>query len=165
VVTQGDSSTTGLLWLPLFLIVPALVAVMAAEGRARAVTGPAIAAERPGLVLRRVLVAGSQAALLGVLLLRGDLPQDLVAECLMLGVLLAWITPGSQDAVLGELGVRRGWSARRFDQIEEWRLTGEHLRFRLAGEWTSVPCPPPQQPRVRAMLVEANAAAESRFPD
>jgi hypothetical protein len=165
VVTQAEADQVRLLWLPLYLIVPALVAVMAAEGRARAVTGPAIAAERPGLVLRRVLVAGTQAALLAVLLLRGDLPQDLVAECLMLGILLAWITPGSQDAVLGELGVRRGWSARRYEDLEEWRLTGEHLRFRLAGEWTSVPCPPPQQPRVRGMLVESNAAAESRFPE
>jgi hypothetical protein len=165
VPAQGDANPVELLWLPLYLIVPALIAVMAAERRARATTGPPIAVERPGLVLRRVLVAGSQAALLAVLLLRADLPQDAVAENLMLGVLLAWITPGSQDAVLGELGVRRGWSARRFDELREWRLTGEHLRFRLAGEWTSVPCPPAQQPRVRGLLLESNAAAESRFPD
>lgn len=162
---EGEAGPVGLLWLPLFLLVPALVAVLAAENRARAVTGPAIVSERPGLVLRRVLVAGSQVALLAVLVLRADLPQDAVGECLMLGALLAWITPGSQDAVLGELGVRRGWSARRFEDLEEWRLTGEHLRFRLAGEWTSVPCPPPQQPRVRGMLLDSNAAAESRFPD
>ena len=160
-----EANPVGLLWLPLFLLVPALVAVLSAEGRARSVTGPAIAVERPGFVLRRVLVAGTQAALLAVLLVRADLPQDAVVESLMLGVLLAWITPGSQDAVLGELGVRRGWSARRYEDLEEWRLTGEHLRFRLAGEWTSVPCPPPQQPRVRGLLVASNAAAESRFPD
>lgn len=163
--TDVDANQAGLLWLPLYLIVPALIAVLSADRRARATTGPAIVIERPGLALRRVVIAGSQALLLAVLLLRGDLPQDVVAECLMLGILLAWITPGSQDAVLGELGVRRGWSARRYEELEEWRLTGEHLRFRLSGEWTAVPCPPPQQPRVRGLLLESNAAAESRFQD
>ena len=163
--TEGDVNPVELLWLPLFLIVPALIAVMATEKRARAATGRAIALERPGLWVRRALVAGSQAALLAVVLVRADLPQDAAAECLMLGILLAWLTPGSKDAVLGEAGVRRGWSARRFEELEEWRLTGEHLRFRLEGEWTAVPCPPAQQLRVREMLIAANASGESRFQD
>jgi len=162
---DGDVKLADLLWLPLFLIVPALIAAMAAQKLASAATGRAIAIERPGLWLRRALVAGSQAAVLAVVLARADLPQDVAAECLMLGILLAWITPGSNDAVLGEDGVRRGWSARRFQDLEEWRLTGEHLRFRLEGEWTAVPCPPAQQARVREMLIAANAAGESRFQD
>lgn len=154
-----------LLWLPLGLIVPALIAAMASDKLSRAAVGRAIAIERPGRWLRRALVAGSQAAVLAIVLARGDLPQDPAAECLMLGILLAWITPGSKDAVLGEDGVRRGWSARRFQDLEEWRLTGEHLRFRLQGEWTSVPCPPAQQARVREMLLAANESGESRFQD
>jgi hypothetical protein len=154
-----------LLWVPLFLLVPSLIAVMAAGKSAHAASGRALAAERPGLWRRRALIVGPQAALLALILLRSDLEPDVAAECLMLGILLGWITPASDDAVLGEAGVRRGWIGRRFEDLEEWRLTGSHLRFLLDGEWTSVPCPPAHQSRVREILVQSNAAGESRFQD
>ncbi|HEV8111154.1 MAG TPA: hypothetical protein VGR31_00110 [Planctomycetota bacterium] len=164
-----DGSTpapTDLLAIPPFLLLPALIATMAADKRARAASGRPILAERPGLWLRRALLVGPQLVVLGVVLVRGDLASDGEAEwCLLLAALLAWLSPGSADAVLGETGVRRGWFARRFEDLEEWRLTGDHLRFRRDGEWTSVPCPPAQHVRVREMLLAANAAAESRFQD
>ncbi len=161
----STSAPTELLSIPPFLLLPALIATMAVDRRARAAAGRTILAERPGLWLRRALLVGPQLVVLGVVLVRGDLPPDGATECLFLGALLAWLTPGSADAVLGETGVRRGWSSRRFAELDEWRLTGDHLRFRLEGEWTSVPCPSAQHLRVRALLAESNAAAESRFQD
>ncbi len=154
-----------LLTVPLFLLLPALIATLTVVRRAQTAIGRAIAVERPDLWLRRALLAGPQAAVLAILLLRGDLPQEPVVECLMLGILLAWLTPGFHDAILGDAGVQRGWIARRFEDLEEWRLAGEHLRFRLDGEWTSVPCPPSEQPRIREALLSVNSARESRFQD
>jgi hypothetical protein len=165
VLDGSTPSPTALLSVPLFLLLPSLIATLAVDKRGRAAAGHPLAMERPGLWVRRALLAGPQAAVLVVVLLRGDLTQDTAAECLLFGMLLAWVVPGSRDAVLGETGVRHGWSARRFEDLEEWRLTGDHLRFRLDGEWTSVPCPPTQQGRVREALLAVNAAGESRFQD
>jgi hypothetical protein len=154
-----------LLFLPLVLLLPALIATLAFLKKAQTALGKVVAAERPGLWTRRILLAAPQAAVLGLVEMSGNLPEQSVVEPLLLGILLAWILPGFQDAVLGESGVQRGWIARRFADLEEWRLTGEHLRFRLHGEWTSVPCPPTQQGFVRETLLEVAPDRESRFQD
>jgi hypothetical protein len=59
--------------------------------------------------------------------------------------------------------VQRGWHARRLEELEEWRLTGEHLRFRLFGEWTAVPLAPEHHAAMRARLVACCAERESPF--
>ena len=160
-----DLSTETLLSIPLFLLVPALIATMTVVKRAQTALGGTIAAQRPGRWRRRVLLGAPQAAILALETMSGHLPQEPVLESLLLGILLVWITPGFHDAVLGELGVQRGWFARRFADLEEWRLTGDHLRFRLDGEWTAVPCPPAEQARIRAALLAVNPERESRFKD
>lgn len=160
-----DLSTETWLTLPLFLLLPALIAALAATKRAQTVVGSVLASQRPDRWTRRILLGAPQAAVLAYELMSGHLPQEPVLEALLLGILIVWVSPGFQDAVLGELGVQRGWSARRFADLEEWRLTGDHLRFRMEGEWTAVPCPPAEQARVRAALVAANPAGESRFKD
>jgi hypothetical protein len=100
---------------------------------------------------------------LAVVLLRDDLGQDSPAECLFLGLLLAWLVPGMRDTVLGETGVQSGWSARRFEDLEAWYLTGSHVGFKIHGEWAQAPCPPAQQARIRAALVAANPGGETRL--
>lgn len=159
------SNLSGLLILPLLWLVAALLAVLALATRARNAVGKPIAAERPMRALRLAVVLGPQAIVLAIVLLRGDLPAGAAADVLLLGLLIAWLSPGFHDAVCGETGVQRGWHARRFEDLEEWRLTGQHLRFRLFDEWTSVPLPPAEQPRIRAKLLELNPDRESRFKD
>lgn len=160
-----DLSTETLLLLPLFLLVPALIATLTAVKRAQTTLGGAIAERRPNRWTRRILLGAPQAAVLAFEAMSGHLPEEPVLESLLLGILLVWVTPGFHDAVLGELGVQRGWFARRFEALEEWRLAGDHLRFRLDGEWTSVPCPPAEQARIREILLAVNPAGESRFKD
>ena len=88
------------------------------------------------------------------------------AGLMLLPVLgLIGLGAGFQDAVLGDCGVQRGWLSRRFEELEEWRLAGDHLRFRLQGEWTSVPCPPERQAGLRAELLRLNPQRESPFRD
>jgi len=160
-----DLSLETLLSLPLVLLVPALIATLTVTKRAQTAVGALLAQQRPGRWTRRILLGAPQAAVLAYATMSEHLPQEPVLESLLLGMLLVWVTPGFHDAVLGETGVQRGWFARRFEALEEWRLAGDHLRFRLDGEWTSVPCPPAAQARIREVLGEANPAAESRFKD
>jgi hypothetical protein len=88
-----------------------------------------------------------------------------VILCSGSALLLAFVSPSTSTAVLGEFGVQRGWHARRFESLEEWRLTGDHLRFRLFGEWTAVPCPPERQVALRAKLLALVPERESPFQD
>jgi hypothetical protein len=88
-----------------------------------------------------------------------------VILCLGSALLLVWTTPSASTAILGTGGVQRGFHARRFESLEEWRLTGDHLRFRLFGEWTSVPCPPAHQAELRAKLLALAPDRESPFQD
>lgn len=160
-----SQAATALLYLPVFWLVPALVVVLALAARTRRTIGRPIAIDRPMRALRLAAILGPQLAVLAIILVRRDVPEALAAESLFLGLVIGWLSPGSHDAVCGDAGVQRGWDARRFEDLEEWRLTGQHLRFRLAGEWTSVPCPPQEQPRVREKLLAVNGERESRFRD
>lgn len=142
-----------------------LIASQILSGIARLKVGPVVAADRRAAtrwrILMTVLVAGAFA---WVAIDRSVWPVP-VLLCLGCALLLVFTTPTSRTAVLGEGGVQRGWHARRFEALEEWRLTGDHLRFRLFGEWTSVPCPPDHQAALRAKLVQLVPDRESPFQD
>jgi hypothetical protein len=127
--------------------------------------GAVIAADRRSERRRRIVLATLIAAVLVWTLL--DRGVWIVPVLLALGsaLLLALATPSAATAILGVGGVQRGWHARRFESLEEWRLTGDHLRFRLFGEWTSVPCPQERQAEIRAKLVELVPERESPFQD
>jgi hypothetical protein len=92
-----------------------------------------------------------------------ELPAVTCAALVVLGIAVAILSPGSGDAVCGEEGVQRGWHARRLGELEEWRLAGSHLRFRLFGEWTAVPLAPEHHAAMRARLVAACPERESPF--
>ena len=85
---------------------------------------------------------------------RPSMPVVPALGALAVALLVWWRLPSPKDATLGQNGVGRGFEGRAWSELEEWRLTGEHLRFRLHGEWTSAPCPVDDQPRVRAWLVQ-----------
>lgn len=133
--------------------------------KARRTIGEPIAVERPSKRLRRMVLLGAQAIVLAVVAMKGDLPLAWVVPCMVLAAAIVIFAPGFKDAVCGDTGVQRGWYARRFENLEEWRMTGEHLRFRLFGEWTSVPLPAASQPKIREKLLQLCPTRESRFKD
>ena len=106
-------------------------------------------------------------ALLAAVLLLGLLTEPTMGLAGLLAVLSAVIftgfRPGFGDRVCGVNGVRRGWVVRSFEELEEWRLIGEHLRFRLFGEWEAVPLDPEHHAAIRARLTELVPGRESAF--
>jgi hypothetical protein len=151
----------------LFELVVGLIVVSAIRARNRRTIGNEIAAERPGKRLRQVGASVLLLLVFAALLLAGPATRVIGFAALMLlpALGLVWFGTGFQDAVLGASGVQRGWESRRLDELEEWRLAGDHLRFRLRGEWTSVPCPQERQPELRAELLRLNPQRESPFRD
>ncbi len=133
------------------------------RARERAVVGEVVA--RSGAGMRRrlpwllVAAAGVACALLG----RGEpsLAWTLPPPLLALGFLL--VQPLAEDRVAGRGGVRRGWYVRALQDLEEWRVTGDHLRFRLRGPWEAVPLPAALHPEFEAKLRALAPERESRF--
>lgn len=162
---DGASIPDELVWMPVFVLLPSILAVLIVDKRAKTVIGARIAEARPGRWKRRLLLGAPQLLVLLVVVLRDDLGADSPAEVLLLGILLAWLLPGTRDAVLGETGVQSGWSARRFEDLESWYVTGSHVVCQIRGEWTEAPCPPAQQARIREALAAANPDGETRFED
>lgn len=151
----------------LFQLVVGLLAVAILRARNQRTLGRVLAAEEPLRALRRWGGTLGLLAIVGLVIAAGpDQRVVFFAVLLCLPALgLVWLGHGFGDALLGERGVRRGWRSRGFEELEEWRLAGRHLRFRLDGEWTAVPCPESEQPRVRAELERLNPGGESPFRD
>ena len=74
-----------------------------------------------------------------------------------------WLLPQESEFVYGEGGLSVGWTIVGWSDLEEWRMTGEHLRFRLNGRWRALPIPAAKREELRAILEEKSAAAESPF--
>jgi hypothetical protein len=86
-----------------------------------------------------------------------------VGGLLVAAGLLTALRPGSADRECGSAGLRHSWYVLEFERLTEWRLTGEHLRFRLFGEWSAAPLPENEHPRVRQTLESVAPDRESRF--
>lgn len=122
-------------------------------------------AHQSGQARGRWLILGVLAAALVAVVLADWEPalQGVTAALLAAAALLTWLRPGAEERECGTEGVRHSWYVLGFSQVAEWRLTGEHLRFRLFGEWTAAPLPENEQPRVRQVLESVAADRESRF--
>ncbi len=110
---------------------------LAVRVRARAV-GDVVQRELPGLRGRLFGVGLVAAALIAAVLGSDQVPLPWSLSTLALTLAFVLLRPADGDRVCGRDGVRRGWYVRRLADLEEWRLTGDHLRFRLRGEWTAV---------------------------
>lgn len=157
--------------LSAFLSLPVAALAFAAavtwilSARAHAKTGPLIAVDRPGRSARVTVLVVLLLAVLAWILVAREIPLVPASIAILMAILTVVLTPGVDDAACGEEGVRRGWHGRAFAELEEWRLTGDHLRFRLFGEWTSVPLPSAEQPRIRERLLKLVPDRESPFQD
>ena len=107
---------------------------------------------RVGPVRPRALWRAGIALLAACVLVLGGLPPAPAVSVLALSGVLSFLYPGSRVSVLGERGVQAGWYARGFSEIEEWRLIGQHLRWRLRGEWVACAAPPELHARLRELL-------------
>jgi hypothetical protein len=125
--------------------------------------GPTLHRELSRRGLRAVLLAGVM-LLAGLVVLGGFERAPAPLVFVLAGVALVLLfSPGFRDSVYGEKGVRYGWYARRFEQLEEWRLTGEHLRWKLFGEWVACRVPPAEQAALRERLERLCPGRECRF--
>lgn len=163
--TNLEEQLSAALLVPGAIVWTALLVVLALRTRARATTGAARHQDLPRRASRRLALAIPLALVAGWALQAGLLPAAGTLLLVVPALCLVAATPGRLDAILGEQGVARGFEARRFEDLEEWRLTGDHLRWKLHGEWTSSPCPAAEHDAWRRLLEERCGAAESRFRD
>jgi len=140
----------------------ALVLVLGARARAAALVGATRGVQRGPRALASVLLV-VLLALAAAALIAPEPQRGPVLALLGLSALVAWAQPVGLDGALGERGVRHGWRVRRLADLEEWRLTGDHLRVRLAGEWVAVRLPRERHAEARALLEAGCGARESRF--
>ncbi|MBM3992116.1 MAG: hypothetical protein FJ298_14065 [Planctomycetes bacterium] len=145
------------------LCLVALSLVVLARGRISSRVGGLLASERAPRLWLRLAFTLAALTLVAIVVHWEDLPGGLALFTLLVGVVLLAKSPLAQDADVGERGVRRGWSAREYAHIEEWRLTGEHLRWRVRGEWRACRVPLELHAALRARLQAACAQRESPF--
>jgi hypothetical protein len=160
-----DESTlvAALLGLTIAMLAIALIATVATLWRSRACVGRARVAERASAIVRGALVAVPVVLGVFVVLQRDAATLPAMLAVLAESALICALRPASGDSIYGERGVRSGWHARTFERLEEWRLAGEHLRWRLGSEWFACRVPVEMQPELRAKLLALAPERESRF--
>ena len=135
---------------------------VSANREAAARLGEVLVAERPHRRARAIGAGGMVLVAVLCLAFAAETAPEAVLT-LSMGVLLLALAPSADDRAAGSEGVLVGWDARRYEDLEEWRLTGQHLRFRLRGVWTAVPLPEELQRDVRGKLEERIPERQSDF--
>ncbi len=115
--------------------------------------------------IKPVLFAVETGLFMIALLVPEPFPTEHALFALYGAFMLTWLCPGANDRGFGDEGVFRGWYGRRYEELEEWRLTGAHLRFRLHGEWTAVELPRERRAFVREILERVAPESQSRFTE
>lgn len=158
-----DPQSTGMLVLTSMLLSTVTLFVVVREAHGTLSLGRIVTRVRPGRQ-RRWLAVAAMAAVVGATAV-GDLGVEvsLAFSVLSAAAVMLLFTSGLRDTVFAEHGVRSGWFVRRFKDLEEWRLTGDHLRWKLFGEWQACEVPLAQQADLRARLEQLIPDRESRF--
>lgn len=151
----------GALGLAALILAPVIAGALALRASASARVGSPLHRSPRSRPRYAELVLLALLAILVVLV--GDAPTASALTVLALAALLLLASPTADEGVLGEQGVRSGWHAARYGELDEWRLTGEHLRWRLGPTWRSVPLPPESHAGLRARLAELAPGRESKF--
>ena len=133
------------------------------RARERAVLGEVVARSGRGLRARWPWLAAAAAGGVCAVLGRAELTLAWTLPPILLAIWFLVVHPGADDRVAGRNGVRRGWYVRALQDLEEWRLTGDHLRFRLRGPWEAVPLPVALHQEFAEKLRALAPGRESRF--
>jgi ABC-type branched-subunit amino acid transport system permease subunit len=143
----------------------AAFAAGAVLARERRFAGRQVHSEKPGRARRALAVTAAAVAFAIIVVDARDGQAALAIAVLALAAALFAFAPSLHDSVLGENGVRGGWHVRSFAELEEWRLTGDHLRWKLHGEWQACRVPRERFAELRQRLSELCPARESAFKD
>jgi hypothetical protein len=164
-MNELQESLRSALLLGLVIGAAALLGTLAARRRARACVGRVVCAQHPRSFASLLRWVCALAALVVLALNWRASGDNALPTAALLGVVFALLaaTPSPERQLCGESGVARGLDGRRFEQLEEWRLAGDHLRWKLDGEWTACHAPAPLHADLRAKLVQACPERESRF--
>lgn len=142
----------------------ALAFALLALRRRRAVVGPVLARENGSAFFRRLWITSACVVGVGLALHWSELAiGPLVLATALLATAALVLSPSERDACVGERGVARGWETRAFGELEEWRLTGEHLRWRVGMRWLACQVPLAEHAPLRERLVASCGERESRF--
>jgi hypothetical protein len=142
-----------------------LFAVVVLRLRHARIVGARLGFQRSARAWMFVAWTAQAVALAAIVVSWEALPVFPALNLLVLASALFALSPGAQDAEVGEGGVRHGWSARTLTELEEWRLTGEHLRWKVRGEWVACHVAPERHARLRSLLSQACPERESAFRD
>jgi hypothetical protein len=148
-----------LLWSTALLLCGALAASWAWRAHRQRRIGRVVHEVRARRKVRVAVLAGCAGG--GAVLLLAGPWNSAAFAVVALSTLLLASNPSFRDSIYGERGVQRGWHARRFEELEAWRLIGDHLRWKLAGEWVSTDVPSAMQTELRARLVQLVPERES----
>ena len=143
-----------------------LALVLRVRAQERELLGEPVTVELVGRP-RRVVTALLVVLLLAVFLWveRADLARAAgLAVPPVLGVLLVhFLRPAAHDRVLGTRGLRCGWWVLSFEELPEWRLMGDHLRFYARREWQAVHAPAELHAELLPVLRSVAGDRESTF--
>lgn len=160
---ESDSSL--LLWATVQALVVVDSVTLAAFLRLRRRTGRTLFAVYRRRRYRMVLLAGLVVVALLVVFAGEGVPTSAALAVLALAAFNLAIAPGFADSIYGEEGVAVGWHARRYVDLDAWRLTGDHLRWSLRGIWVGSDVPARMHPELRAVLEAACPERESGFKE
>ncbi|HTF90988.1 MAG TPA: hypothetical protein VK843_21415 [Planctomycetota bacterium] len=151
----------GFLWLTAGLLVASLVLVLVWQSVNRSRLGRTRFRVRRRRRARVALILAAVALSIAVVAGSEIGREPVTVAVLILSITLIAVCPGFQDSVWGEQGVQRGWYARRLEDLEAWRLIGEHLRWKLFGEWVATDVPIAEHAALRQELEKRAPGRES----
>ena len=154
-------------WTPFFGIAcaglgTAFVAALRVRLRAARALGDHLHEEGGDGCARLVTALGLAAATTWLVVAAGP-PSPLATAAVVLAMLCLLLRPSSALALCGTGGVQRGWMVRSFAELDEWRLAGAHLRFRIGSRWLAVELPPEHHEETRERLRARAPGRESPF--
>lgn len=141
----------------------AAIVVLADRRREKRAIGDVLEEQRDWGALRIAGMAGLAGGMLLAWMGRDIVPATWSLPLLLVVAFVQVYRPDFSDRVTGSDGLRYGWYVRRLDELEEWRLTGEHLRFRLFGIWRAVSLSEERHEAYRTRLMELVPDRESAF--
>ena len=151
------------LWLTAGMVGFAALWTFVRLRRLRAVVGAVRLREHGTRWLRMCELVATLVTLVALSFLPAMVPLAPALGVLVPSLWIFALHPADGDSVWGEEGVQRGWFARRYTEVEEWRLTGDHLRWKLKGSWVACRVPASEHAAMRAKLTALCPDRESRF--
>jgi hypothetical protein len=130
-----------------------IAAAVTVRRQATLYVGEVLHRESPAAVTQfRIAALVGVGAALSCALASGELSLGLSLPTLALTTLLIWLLPVAAAGQIGRFGVQKGWAVHGHNELQEWRLTGEHFRFRVDDRWFALALPASRHALLEAEL-------------